>query len=285
MKDKSKLILIEKIILVIQFLWPIVGIKDVVGLLPVPAELLFILLTTNMVLAVAGIVCLHSFQKKVEEEETETQRKVEKELEKAKRREEEWKQLVEKEERTIKKLQKASRKKQRGKQRGGDESPQKQNLPRNEGKEAYPYKEAGKNCAKFMTENVDRKSDSNKVLIVDDSMTNLKLLCAYLKKMNIEACLAKSGKEALEAVHREEFALILMDHMMKGKKGLETVKEIRQLKGEYYQNVPIVDVLSMGMEHYEIMLNNNYYQAYLTKPIDFEMLQQIMIAYGVYAED
>lgn len=284
MKDKKHLIHIAKISLVIQFLWPIVGIMDVVGAVSVPAEILFALLALNMVLAVTGIICFHYFQKKVKEEEEYTKQQVAKELEKAKKREEEWKQLVEKEEKTIKKLQKASRKKQRGKNKDNSEALLRQNPATKEKKEVYPYKQAGENSAKFITEKAEKKSDVNKVLIVDDSITNLKLLSAFLKKMNIEACLARSGKEAVEAVQREEFALILMDHMMKGKNGLDTVKEIRQLKGEYYQNIPVVDVLSMGMEQYEAMSNTEYYQAYLTKPIDYEMLQQVMLTYGVCAE-
>ena len=284
MKDKNKLIHIAKISLVIQFLWPIAGIMDVVGAVSLSAEILFTLLAFNMVLAVVGIVCFHYFQKMAKEEEELTRQQAAKELEKAKKREEEWKQLVEKEEKSRKKLQKASRKKQRGKNKDNGEVSSKPNSGIKEKKEAYPYKEAGENSAKFITEKAEKKSDVNKVLIVDDSITNLKLLSAFLKKMNIEACLARSGKEAVEAVQREEFALILMDHMMKGKNGLDTVKEIRQLKGEYYQNIPVVDVLSMGMEQYEAMSNTEFYQAYLAKPIDYEMLQQVMLTYGVCKE-
>ena len=92
------------------------------------------------------------------------------------------------------------------------------------------------------------------------------------------------GKEAIEAVQREKFALILMDHMMKGKTSLDTVKEIRQLNGEYYEKIPIVDVLSVGMEQYQTMYNTGYYQAYLTKPIAYEILQQVMVTFGVCAD-
>jgi len=151
---------------------------------------------------------------------------------------------------------------------------------------SYRYKDAGMAGTKFYREETPLDETlPKKVLIVDDNISTLKLLSAFLKKMNIDASMASSGKEAIEAVQRERYALILIDHMMKGKDGLDTVKEIRRLKDGYYRNVPIVDVLSMGMEQYEVALNREYYQAYLTKPIDYELLSQVMMAYGLYNEE
>ena len=284
MNDKKQMMCIVKISLVIQFFGPILGLIHLVGAVSFPDEFLFCLLTFHMLLAAAGIVCFCSFLKFQKKEEELAKQQIENELEKARKKEEEWKQLVEKEEKTIRRLQKVSKKKQRGKNRENVEKTARYGVGETDRKEDYPYKKAGLNRAKFITNNAETKADVNKVLIVDDSITHLKLLSAYLKKMNIEACVAKSGKEAIEAVQREKFALILMDHVMKGKNGLDTVKEIRQLNGEYYENIPIVDVLSVGMEQYQSMNNTGYYQAYLTKPIAYEMLQQVMLTYGVCAE-
>ena len=284
MKDKKQMICIVKISLVIQFLWPILGLMDMVGVIHLPDELLFGLLTFNMVSAASGIVCFRAFLNLEREDAAAAQKELEKEIEKAKKKEEEWKLLIEKEEKAIKKLQKVSKKKQRGRNKETNDLDSRNSRGIYGNREAYPYKEAGFERAKFISKNTENRADVKKVLIVDDSITHLKLLSAYLKKMNIEACVAKSGKEAFEAVQREKFALILMDHMMKGKNGLDTVKEIRQLNGEYYEKLPIVDVLSVGMEQYQTMNDTGYYQAYLTKPIAYEMLQQVMLTYGVYAE-
>ena len=284
MKDKKQMLCIIKISLVIQFVWPVLGLMNLLGVLSVPVELLFGLLTFNMVSAATGIVCFYFYQKVIKEEEACANQKLIKELEKAKRKEEELKQLIEKEQKAVKSFRKVSRKKQRGKKKDNNMLSLGYHVGVTEANEAYPYKEAGQNCAKFISENVDTNSDVNKVLIVDDSITHLKLLSAYIKKMNIESRVAKSGKEAIEAVQREKFALILMDHMMKGKTSLDTVKEIRQLNGEYYEKIPIVDVLSVGMEQYQTMYNTGYYQAYLTKPIAYEILQQVMVTFGVCAD-
>lgn len=149
--------------------------------------------------------------------------------------------------------------------------------------QSYTYHEVNENSSKFVVESsFVREEMPKKVLIVDDSISHLKLMSSFLKKMNIDASMAHSGNEAIAAVQRERFALILMDHMMKGKNGIETVKEIRQLKGDYFKEVPIVDVLSRGMERYEVKVNTEYYQACLTKPIDYELLLQVMMTYGLY---
>ena len=150
----------------------------------------------------------------------------------------------------------------------------------------YRYKDADLTGTKFFREEIPLDETlPKKVLIVDDNISTLKLLSAFLRKMNIDASMASSGNEAIEAVQRERYSLILIEHMMKGKDGLDTVKEIRRLKDEYYRNVPIVDVLSVGMEQYEVALDREYYQAYLTKPIDYELLLQVMVTYGLYDEE
>lgn len=154
--------------------------------------------------------------------------------------------------------------------------------------QGYHYQKVHEYGSKFVVADKNIKKDvklPKKVLIVDDSMPFLKLMSAFLRKMHIEASMAQSGNEAIASVQREPYALVLMDHMMKGKDGLETVKEIRQLKNGAYQNVPIIDVLSRGMEQYHVQVNKEYYQACLTKPIDYELLQQVMSTYGLFDEE
>ena len=48
--------------------------------------------------------------------------------------------------------------------------------------------------------------------------------------------------------------------------------------------LPGAAVLSVGMEQYQAAYNNGYYQAYLTKPIAYEMLKQVMLTCGVSFE-
>lgn len=70
------------------------------------------------------------------------------------------------------------------------------------------------------------------VLIVDDSETNRSILAEILsEEYNITE--ADSGEKAVEILQREsnEFSLVLLDVIMPGMDGIETVRRIRRVIG------------------------------------------------------
>lgn len=77
-----------------------------------------------------------------------------------------------------------------------------------------------------------------KVLVVDDNKVNLKVAQALLAKHGIESVGALNGKEALAAVRREDFALVLMDCQMPVLDGYETTLRLRKI--ESTKDLPIV---------------------------------------------
>jgi signal transduction histidine kinase len=66
-----------------------------------------------------------------------------------------------------------------------------------------------------------------KLLAVDDLPANLMVVSAILGPLGHQIVEARSGPEALELARREEFAVILLDLMMPGMDGLETLKRLR----------------------------------------------------------
>jgi two-component system chemotaxis response regulator CheY len=67
-----------------------------------------------------------------------------------------------------------------------------------------------------------------KVLIVDDSTVMRKVLVEALTRLNIrEVCEVPNGMEAVVALSRDEFDLILMDWNMPRMTGVEAIREIR----------------------------------------------------------
>ncbi len=81
----------------------------------------------------------------------------------------------------------------------------------------------------------------NKVLIVDDSYTNVVLLDAILHKEGFETDSAISGKEALELIMGDQKpALILLDLHMPNISGLEFLKKLRANKGN--EHIPVIVV-------------------------------------------
>lgn len=79
-----------------------------------------------------------------------------------------------------------------------------------------------------------------KILLVDDNEMNLKVALGLLEPLKMQFTVATDGKQALEKIQKETFDLVFMDHMMPVMDGIEAVKCLRQMEGEYYQNLPVI---------------------------------------------
>jgi CheY-like chemotaxis protein len=71
-------------------------------------------------------------------------------------------------------------------------------------------------------------SEQAKILLVDDRPENLLALEAILGSLHLVLVRANSGEEALRALLRDEFALILLDAQMPGMDGFETAARIKR---------------------------------------------------------
>jgi CheY-like chemotaxis protein len=81
-------------------------------------------------------------------------------------------------------------------------------------------------------------NDRARILLVDDRPENLLALEAVLGSLDQTLVRAGSGTEALRALLREEFALILLDAQMPGMDGFETASRIKAR--ERTRDVPII---------------------------------------------
>lgn len=77
-----------------------------------------------------------------------------------------------------------------------------------------------------------------KILVADDTLTNIKQLEAVARKLGHEVVVAMDGIEAIEKFRSEAPDLIFMDIMMPRMDGIEAVRRIRELPCDHW--VPIV---------------------------------------------
>jgi signal transduction histidine kinase len=78
----------------------------------------------------------------------------------------------------------------------------------------------------------------SKILIVDDTVRNLRLLCTILGEEEYKVNVARNGVEALEMVNRNSFDLILLDIQMPVMDGFQTIKKLKEMPST--QNIPVI---------------------------------------------
>jgi diguanylate cyclase (GGDEF)-like protein len=112
-----------------------------------------------------------------------------------------------------------------------------------------------------------RASGSPRLLIVDDISDNRSILTRRFERRGFEVVEADSGLAAIELIERESFDLVLLDVMMPGIDGIETLKRIRSQNSASVLPVIMVTAKSESgniVDALELGAND-----YVTKPVDF----------------
>ncbi len=122
------------------------------------------------------------------------------------------------------------------------------------------------------------KTEHLKILVAEDNIINRKLILRFLEKMGHVAIAVENGMEALAALDKEPFDLILMDIQMPVMDGMEATKRIRQQAREKNNVcIPIIALTAHAMkgdkEKFVAMGMNDY----LSKPIDKNELAEVIV--------
>ncbi|AWW39637.1 response regulator [Streptomyces cadmiisoli] len=105
------------------------------------------------------------------------------------------------------------------------------------------------------------------ILLVDDLEDNLIALEAVLGSLNEPLVRARSGEEAMKALLRRRFAVVLLDVRMPGMDGFETAANIKRL--DQTKDVPIIFLTGADDDSgYAFRGYATGAADYLTKPFD-----------------
>ncbi|MFD9488996.1 two-component system response regulator [Streptomyces sp. NPDC059991] len=109
--------------------------------------------------------------------------------------------------------------------------------------------------------------DRASILLVDDMEDNLIALEAVLGSLNEPLVRARSGEEAMKALLRQTFAVVLLDVRMPGMDGFETASNIKRL--DQTKDVPIIFLTGTdGDSGYAFRGYATGAADFLTKPFD-----------------
>lgn len=118
-----------------------------------------------------------------------------------------------------------------------------------------------------------------KVLVVDDNRMNLLVARKLLEMTGVQITEALSGTEALECMEREYYDLVLLDHMMPGIDGIETLKRARATEENKCKNAPMIALTANAFSGVREMYLAEGFDDYLSKPINGKQLEEMIIKY------
>ncbi|MBV9156736.1 MAG: response regulator [Acidobacteriaceae bacterium] len=120
------------------------------------------------------------------------------------------------------------------------------------------------------------REESRHVLLAEDNLVNQKLAVRLLEKQGHTVVVANNGQEAVQALDRERFDLVLMDVQMPIMDGFEATAMIRKKEKEKSEHTRIVAVTAYAMKGDRERCLEAGMDGYICKPIDPKELSVIL---------
>jgi chemosensory pili system protein ChpA (sensor histidine kinase/response regulator) len=128
-----------------------------------------------------------------------------------------------------------------------------------------------------ITDSATININQNKILVVDDSLSNRTALRLMIEALGHEVCTAVDGVDALQQIEKSLFKLIITDLEMPNMNGLEMVESLRTWAGT--KELPIIMVTSRSTAKHRKLADQSGVDEYLTKPVDNNTLRAVIDKY------
>jgi len=121
-----------------------------------------------------------------------------------------------------------------------------------------------------------QEKKSLRILLAEDNAVNRKLALLMLKKEGHGAVSVENGKEALQALQKNVFDLVLMDVQMPVMDGVEATRRIRTMEEKTGGHVPIVALTANAMKGDRERYLAAGMDDYMAKPFKVELLVKVI---------
>lgn len=112
-----------------------------------------------------------------------------------------------------------------------------------------------------------------RILVVDDEVNSARLVSMAIGLMGHDSVEAYRGDQAVEMIDSEKPDLVLLDYMMPGMDGLETLCQIRSVYGD----CPPVYMLTAAQDYYvKDRVIEGGAKGWFSKPLDLKKLEAIL---------
>lgn len=118
-----------------------------------------------------------------------------------------------------------------------------------------------------------------RILAVDDNRVNITVARGLLRRLKVQFDSATGGQECLDKFAKNDYDIILLDHMMPVMDGVQTLHRMQETE-RFRQNAPAVIAMTANavIGAREKYLEEGFTD-YLSKPIDHKRLEEMIRAY------
>jgi len=112
-----------------------------------------------------------------------------------------------------------------------------------------------------------------RILVVDDEINVIRLLQKFLASKNYDVCTAADGSTAINKVRELKPQIVLLDILMPGMNGMDTLREIKKLEPD------TVVIMVTAVSDDELAKSSLRLGAfdYITKPINLDYLETCLL--------
>lgn len=116
----------------------------------------------------------------------------------------------------------------------------------------------------------------SKVLVVDDSPTEVFQFKEMLEGLGYEVITAENGRDGVALAKKEQPDIVLMDIVMPGMNGFQATRAIS--RADETKHIPVIIVSSKNQETDKVWGQRQGASGYVTKPVDTNELVSAMQA-------
>ena len=121
---------------------------------------------------------------------------------------------------------------------------------------------------------------NKKALVVEDNKINQKLMRSILERFGFKVTIVDNGKESIKLRKESSFDIIFMDIQMPIMGGVEATKNILDFEQEEAkEHIPIIALTANALEGDKEKYLNFGMDGYLSKPINMESLEEILVTF------
>jgi signal transduction histidine kinase/CheY-like chemotaxis protein len=118
-----------------------------------------------------------------------------------------------------------------------------------------------------------------KILVAEDNVVNQRLAARLLEKKGHRVEIVANGREAIDALEKETFDLVLMDVQMPEMDGLEATRIIREREAGTGRHLPVVALTAHALKRDEERCIAAGMDGHLTKPLRPQQLDEVLQRY------